>query len=230
MTTRRPLLRPTLLPGLARTWRDPHTLQLGLDPARAVLLDLPDPRAARLLDLLDGTRPERAIVDHARRHGVAADDVRALLDLLHEAGLVLSAPALVPAHLPADTRRRLGGEAAALALSTAAPDRRTATPATAGVRPAAVTPATRLRRRAAARVVLAGKGRLAAPIAVTLAAAGVGHVHADVAGTVAPEELAGGPLTGADIGRPRRDAITDAVTRAAPGTGPGPSSAAARHC
>jgi hypothetical protein len=34
---------------------------------------------------------------------------------------------------------------------------------------------------------------------------------------VGPGELAGGPLRGADIGRPRRAAITDAVLRAAPG-------------
>ena len=44
-------------PGLPRVWRGPHTLQLGTDPTRAVLIDLPDPRAAELLDLLDGTRP-----------------------------------------------------------------------------------------------------------------------------------------------------------------------------
>ncbi|MER6592978.1 hypothetical protein ABT214_14230, partial [Micromonospora purpureochromogenes] len=63
--SRPPLPRPTLLPGLTRLWRDRHTLQLGLDPGRAVLLEVADPRAARLLDLLDGSRSERGILADA---------------------------------------------------------------------------------------------------------------------------------------------------------------------
>jgi hypothetical protein len=68
-------------------------------------------------------------------------------------------------------------------------------------------------------VVLAGHGRLGAAIAVTLAEAGVGHVHPEVSGTVTPGELAAGPLREADVGRPRREALAAAVTRAAPGAG-----------
>ena len=220
-----PVLRPVLLPGLPRVWRDPHTLQLGHDPARALLLDLPDPRAAFLLDLLDGTRSERGILTAARHHGLAAADTRALLAALHAAGLVWGSPTLVPPHLAADTRRRLMSEATALAFSTPPPSGTGPSPdppgSTAGSRCAArgvPTPATRLRRRAAARVVLGGRGRLAAPIAVLLAGAGVGHVFADVGGTVRPEELGGGPLAGDDVGRGRREAIADAVLRAAPDT------------
>ncbi len=234
--TRSPLVRPVLLPGLARAWRDPHTLQLGTDAARAVLLDLPDPRAARLLDVLDGTRPESAVLTHGRRHGIAPEDARAVLDALHRAGLVVSAPALVPPHLPGGHRGRLAGEAAALALH-ARPGAAPADPAAgAGPAPGAAraahparapdvvpaTPATRLRRRAAARVVVAGHGRLAPPIAVALACSGVGQVHADVPGVVGPQELAGGPLTEADVGLPRRVAIAAAVERAAPGAGTRP--------
>lgn len=188
-----------LLPGLARIWRGPHTLQLGLDPARAVLIDLPDPRAARVLDLLDGVRPERALLARAAAAGVAADDTRALLDTLHSSGFVLSAPSLLPAGLPDDRRRRLLGEAAALALER---------------RPQA--PARVLRRRSTARVVISGHGRLAAPIAVALAEAGVGHVHAEVTGVVGAGELAGGPLRSEDLGRPREEAIAEAVRRVAP--------------
>jgi hypothetical protein len=52
---------------------------------------------------------------------------------------------------------------------------------------------------------------------VALAEAGVGAVEADLPGLVTPGELAGGPLRGTDLGRPRREAISDAVLRAAPG-------------
>lgn len=193
--------RPTLIPGLPRLWRGPGELQLGSDPARALLLRLPDPKAARVLDLLDGTRSERLIVIRAIQLGVLAEDCLALLETLQDAGLALPSAALVPPALGADSRHRLTGEAAALVL-----------------RGHNRTPAQTLRRRLAARVVLTGRGRLGAPIAVALAEAGVGHVRPEVTGEVGPGELAGGPLRASDVGRPRRAAITDALFRAAPGT------------
>jgi hypothetical protein len=203
--SRFPLPRPTLLPGIPRIWRTPRTLQLGLDPARALLLDLPDPRAAKLLDLLDGTLPERAILHRAADLGIPPDDARALLDSLHAAGFILPAQGFLPPSLPGTTRRRLTPEATALALDRA--DNRSLR-----------SPAQTLRRRASAKVVVAGRGRLAAPIAVALAEAGVGHVDPDLPGPVTEEDLPGGPLHAADIGLPRRAAVAAAVQRAAPGT------------
>jgi len=224
--SRSPLLRPTLLPGLARVWRTPHTLQLGLDPTRAVLLDLPDPRAAQFLGLLDGTRPERAVLLRAADLGVAPDEARALLDSLHTAGLLLPAPSLLPPSLPEATRRRLTLEATALALGQAAkpaPQRGADSLPTRQVQPERITeqapsPARTLHRRMKAKVVVAGRGRLAAPIAVALAEAGVGHVDPDLPGPVIEADLPGGPLHAADIGLPRRAAVAAAVQRAAPGT------------
>ncbi|HYN93471.1 MAG TPA: hypothetical protein VES42_06450, partial [Pilimelia sp.] len=166
--TRPALPRPTLLPGLRRLWRDRHTLQLGLDPTRATVLELADPALARLLDLLDGEHTERRVLAYAVRGGVPEADARTLLDTLRAAGLVVAAHTLLPPGLPEAVKRRLTAEAAALAASGAA----------------AGTPAQALRRRAAARVVLTGGGRLAAPLAVTLADAGVGHIHADLHGLV----------------------------------------------
>jgi hypothetical protein len=190
--------RPILIPGIPRVWRGPREIQLGSDPGRAVSIELSDPRAAQILDLLDGTRSERAVLLRAAELGVPTDQANALLDTLKAAGLVLPAPDLLPTGLPHESRRRLVGEASALAL--------------AGQHPADI-----LRRRAGCRVVLTGHGRLGAPIAVALAEAGVGEIEADLPGTVVPGELPGGPLRGTDLGRPRRDAITDAVLRAAPG-------------
>jgi bacteriocin biosynthesis cyclodehydratase domain-containing protein len=155
------LARPTLLPGLRRLWRSPRSLQLGVDPARAVVLDLPTPGTARVLDLLDGTRSQRQVIDDARRHGIGEADARTLIEHLHTAGLVLGAHALLPRTFPEPMRRRLAAEAAALAL------RGTGAPAT---------PAQILRRRATARIVVTGGGLLARTAAVALARAGIGHV------------------------------------------------------
>jgi hypothetical protein len=190
--------RPALIPGLPRTWRGPREIQFGSDPSRALSIELADPRAAQILDLLDGTRSERAALQRAAELDVPADQARALLEALQAAGLVVPAADLLPTGLPPESRRRLVGEAAALAMARK--------------RPADI-----LRRRSACRVVVTGHGRLGASIAVALAEAGVGQVEADIPGTVGPGELAGGPLRGADLGRPRRKAISDAVLRAAPG-------------
>ncbi|HEX6967345.1 MAG TPA: PqqD family protein [Micromonosporaceae bacterium] len=201
MTTT-PLPRPTLIPGLVRLWRDRHTLQLGIDPSRAVLLEIADPRTARILDLLDGTRSEHSVLAQAVKSEVAPEDARAFLDTLRAAGLIVAAQALFPHAIPEPTRSRLTAEAAALAL------RRSESPGT---------PAQILRRRTGAKVVVTGQGRLAAPLAVALAQAGVGHVHPDVAGRVEPTDLPGGGLRTTDIGRDRAQAIIENIAQAAPG-------------
>ncbi|MFC6563299.1 thiamine biosynthesis protein ThiF [Actinoplanes utahensis] len=205
---RTPLPRPTLIPGLPRFWRNPGELQIGLDPAHAVLLQLPDPRAAGVLDLLDGGSPERLILLRAAELGIPAGDAHTLIELLRAAGLVLPAGSLLPAALPAAARHRLTCEAAALALSSAGRPGQPRDPS----------PARVLRQRLAARVVVSGRGRLGATIAVALAQAGVGHVHPDLSGVVGPAELTGSPLVPADVGTPRRSAVEAAILRVAPGT------------
>ncbi|MEV4827973.1 ThiF family adenylyltransferase [Micromonospora sp. CA-248260] len=197
------LLRPVLVPGLTRLWRDRHTLQLGLNPGRAVLLEVTDSRVTRLLDLLDGTRSVRGVLADAVHAQVDPGQARGLIDTLHAAGLVVPAHTLLPRELTGPDRLRLAAEAAALAL---------AAPALPG------TPAQVLRRRRAARVVVAGAGRLGAPVAVALAQAGVGHVAAELTGPVDPVDLVGSGLAATDVGRPLTEAVRDAVARTAPGT------------
>lgn len=199
--TRAPLPRPTLLPGLPRIWRDPHTLQLGADPDRAVLLEITDPRLAELLDLLDGAHSERAVLDHAAAADIPPEQARALLDVLRDAGLLIGGPALLPNDLPEPLRHRVGIEASALAL-----------------RGGPAPPAQILRRRAHARVVITGRGRLGPLLAVALAHAGVGHVRPELAGVVHPADLVTAGLVPTDVRRQRTAAVVEAIARSAPGT------------
>ena len=195
------MVRPTLLPGLRRLWRDRHTVQLGTDPRRAVVLEFDDPALARVLNLLDGSRTDQAVLREAAALGVPEPATEALLGTLRERGLTIDAASLVPAGVPEPARRWLSTEVAALALSGDA------------------NPAGTIRRRAAARVLVQGYGRLAVPIAAALAASGVGHVDPAVSGLTRTEDTALGGLLPADTGRPRATAAADALTRVAPTVG-----------
>lgn len=159
--TRSSMPRPTLLPGLRPLWRDRHTVQLGTDPRQAVVLELPHPAAGRLLDLLDGSRTERAVVSEMTRIGMHEDDAYAALTALIDAGLVVAAHTLMPPALPAESRRKIATEAAAIALR---------------FRERPTSPAAILRRRQSSRVIIAGDGRIARLLADTLLEAGVGTV------------------------------------------------------
>lgn len=183
-----PPQRPVLIPGVPRLRRGPHGLQLGT--SRPVVIELPGVDPAAVLDLVDGTRTDRLVVHHACRLGLAPATTRALLQTLADNGL------LVPV-LPRDVVG-FAGEAAALAHQ--------------GV-PA---PATVLRRRARAVVRVTGEGRLGAGVAVALASAGIGHVETDLPGEVTAAELPGGPLSAADLGRSRDEAVGSALLRASP--------------
>ncbi|HLL68031.1 MAG TPA: hypothetical protein VK453_20285 [Micromonosporaceae bacterium] len=203
-------MRPLLLPNLRRLWRDTRTVQLGTDPATAVVLEFDEPTTARLLDLLDGTRTEHAIGVEAAALGVDAETTRCLLDTLSQAGVVVGAHTLYPVGLPEATRRRLTGEVGALAIRRV----RGAEPR---ARPSDRTPADILRRRSAARILVAGEGALVALIASALAQAGVGHVDPAVDGTVSARDAVLGGLLHADTSRARSIATVEAVSRAAPG-------------
>ncbi|TQJ24941.1 bacteriocin biosynthesis cyclodehydratase domain-containing protein [Micromonospora sp. A202] len=198
------LPRPTLLPGLNRLWRDRHTLQLGVGPGPAVLLELANPRAAHLLDLLDGTRSERSVLTQAATVRVTADEARALLDALRTAGLLVPAHSLLPRDLAGPVRARLAAEAGALALAAAR---------------LPGTPAQILRRRRTTRVVLTGAGALGGPLTVALAQAGVGQVIPHLTGPVRPVDLVGTGIPATELGHPLAPAVRAAVNRVAPGTG-----------
>jgi hypothetical protein len=203
-------MRLTLLPNLRQLWRDPRTLQLGTDPSRAVVLEFSDPIAARVLDLLDGSRTESEVIEDATRMlALDSPDAKSVLNSLWAAGLLVDTRTLLPAGLPEPTRRRLLPEAAALALrrrhpggcpgATRAafaalpnPDESLADgPMSDVVTASDDTPAHTLERRRAARVLITGAEPLVAPIAVTLAGSGIGHVDPTVTGRGRPPDILG---------------------------------------
>lgn len=213
-------MRPVLKPGLRRLWRDGSTLQLGVDPSRALVLPEVTPAHAAALAALDGSRTR------ARLAGDGDPATAALLDLLGEAGLLDDAaaedgapaggtdrdPAGTPPFplppLSAAERDRLRPDLAALSLATTDPH---------GARRV-------LARRRLARVRVQGAGRVGAQIATLLAAAGVGRVVVDDAGLTGPADVAPGGLGLDDVGRPRAVATMAALSRVArppaPATGP----------
>jgi hypothetical protein len=109
--------RLTLLPGLSRLWRDETAVQLGTDPSRAIVIELPDAGAARVLDLLDGSRTERAVLRDAVALGVPRHVTSAMISALRTANVLIGTESLVPASMPEAVRRRLLTEAAAIAMA-----------------------------------------------------------------------------------------------------------------
>ena len=109
--------RLTLLPGLSRLWRDETAVQLGTDPSRAIVIELPDAGAARVLDLLDGSRTERAVLRDAVALGVSRHVTSAMISALRTANVLIGTESLVPSSMPETVRRRLLTEAAAIAMA-----------------------------------------------------------------------------------------------------------------
>jgi len=180
---------PALKPGLRLLRRDGTTLQLGLTPGAALVLEGVDERDRLVLDLLDGSRDAAALIRDAAALGI--DPVRAteLLDLLRRAGALDDGPPA--AGSPND---RLAPDALALSLRHR--------------RPGAAARA--LAHRAETAVTVHGGGRVGATVAGLLAAAGIGRVEVVDAGQVRPVDLAPGGIRRIRPGS-RGEAATDAA-------------------
>lgn len=197
-------MRPVLSPAVRRLWRDPETLQLGRGPGTAVVLTGLDPGARAVLALLDGTRDLAAVRVGAVAAGCPAERADELLGLLQDAGLVVDAAERWPERLDVAERDRLGADVASLSLLHG------------GAGLAA------LRRRDGAAVVVVGAGRVGAPLAALLAAAGFGTVDVLDEGTARARDVAVGGLGPEDVGRRRGEAARDRVLARTPATGSGP--------
>lgn len=196
-------MRPVLKPALRRVWRDETTLQIGLDPERAVVVSGVDTGAVRLLDALDGTRDESDVLRLARDFGVSERRARHLLEILGTAGLLDdgAAESRLAAMSHAD-RQRLAPDLASLSLRRDTP----------GAGPAVLAD----RQRAGVRVHDAG--RIGTTLATLLAAAGVGRIDIRDGGLVRPADVAPAGVGTTDIGTRRDLSLMAAIARVAPST------------
>jgi hypothetical protein len=177
-------VRPALKPGLLPVWRDRDTLQIGIDPRRAVALTgMSD--AGFVVGLLDGSRDRAQVIAAASHRGIPAQLTERVLTLLAAGGALDDFPAGTYRALPRQLRTRLAPELAAASLAHGDGD--------GGARI--------LARRRAAYVTIYGGGRLRSGVADLLTASGIGEV-ASVEAAVPPSPPATRPDLAVLLGTP----------------------------
>jgi bacteriocin biosynthesis cyclodehydratase domain-containing protein len=152
-------VRPALKPGLTAVWRDRDTLQIGIDPRRAVALT-GMAGLAWVISLLDGSRDRAQVIQAAVNRGVSAETAERVLALLASAGALDDFPAATLRVLSQPLRTRLTAELATVSLARAEGD--------GGART--------LARRLAAQVRVDGSGRVADGITSIVTTSGVSCV------------------------------------------------------
>jgi bacteriocin biosynthesis cyclodehydratase domain-containing protein len=160
-----------LKPALRRLWRDPTTLQLGIDPRHAVVLAGVHIEDMSLIDLLDGSRDLDELSAEAGRRGHLPDRVEHLLATLRDADALDDAPIATER-----VSARLEPDLMALSLVHRSPGAANDV----------------LMRRQRASVEVLGAGRVGATIATLLAAAGVGHLEVADPGPLRASDYAPG--------------------------------------
>lgn len=162
-------MRPALKPGLLTVWRDRDTLQIGIDPRRAVALT-GMAAAGGLLSLLDGSRDRAQVLTAAQQAGIPAPAADRVLMLLAAAGALHDYPASSFRALPDAVRRRLAPELATAALAHGDGD--------GGART--------LARRRATWIRVHGTGCLGLGLSGLLTAAGLGRITTSGPATAGP--------------------------------------------
>lgn len=195
-------MHPLIKPALRRGWRDRRTVQYGVTPAHAVLLEPVDDATAAFLDLLDGTRSVARLRAEAPRLGLPPGSVDGILARLRMAGVLDDG---APARDAAD---RFGARLRADLASLAA------------VHPEPGGGPSRLRARGSARVRVRGAGRVGAAVAALLSAAGVGQVDVDDGGRVEPWDTLPAGIPARRAGERRDSAARLTVSEARPGPRP----------
>ena len=179
-------MRPALKPGLLAVWRNRDTVQIGIDPRRAIALTGMR-GAAVLLGLLDGSRDLAQILAAAGEAGISAEAADRVITLLAAGGALDDFPVTAYRAMPHGLRARLAPELATAALAHGDAD--------GGARI--------LARRQGACVRVEGMSRVGLCLASFLTASGIGMVISagrptgTGAGPSAPPPAGPAALTGA---------------------------------
>jgi hypothetical protein len=159
MSVRRDTLaavRPALRPGLLPLWRDRDTVQIGIDPRRAIAISGLS-QAADVIRLLDGSRERDQLVAAARAHGVQPAVTERIMTLLAAAGVLVDFPSEVVRSLAPELRKQLLPVLATASLAAQDGD--------GGARV--------LARRSSTAVLICGSGLIAGIVADLLTRSGV---------------------------------------------------------
>lgn len=195
--------RPRIRAGIPVFWRSSRAIQVGVDPARAVIIEGTDHRIGTMVTQLDGSRTTDDVVAHAQAAGINEVDVLRVFAALETNGALTHTGSddELHAHMADDERCRLAPDLLAGSLAAGAPE-----------------PLEQLRRREDARVEVRGTGRLGTAITMHLLASGVGSVLVREVGdqasllTTAYDLTTSGP-TRDQLGLNRIESIAHAATR-----------------
>jgi hypothetical protein len=109
-------MRPALKPGLLAVWRNRDTVQIGIDPRRAIALTGMR-EAGALLRLLDGSRDRTQILAAAHDLGISPQTADRVITLLAAGGALHDFPAGTYRAMPPGARARLMPELATAGLA-----------------------------------------------------------------------------------------------------------------
>ena len=175
MSVRRDTLiavRPALRPGLLALWRDRDTVQIGIDPRRAVAISGMS-QASDVIRLLDGSRERDQLVAEARERGVQPAVTERIITLLAAAGVLVDFSSDVLRSVPPELTRQLTPVLAAASVAAEDGD--------GGARLIA--------RRSSTTLLVCGSGPIAAIVADLLARSGL----AIRSSPIAPVQQLAGP-------------------------------------
>jgi hypothetical protein len=183
-------MRPALKSGLLPVWRDRDTLQIGIDPRRAIALSGMR-QAAFVIGLLDGSRDRDQVIAAAEGRGISGQVTERILTLLAAGGALDDFPANTFRDIPPQLRARLAPELATTSLAHRDGD--------GGARA--------LARRRAAVVCIEGDQRLGRAVARILSAGGVGRVEFVRAqpGSATPSRATAASPSGKPVAQPLPD-------------------------
>jgi len=175
-------MRPALKPGLLTVWRNRDTVQIGIDPRRAIALTGMR-GAAVLLGLLDGSRDLAQVLAAAGEAGISAEAADRVITLLAVGGALHDFPVTAYRAMPPGLRTRLAPELATAALAHGDADGGAAI----------------LARRQGTCVRVEGMSRVGLGIASFLNASGIGMVISAGRPPGAPPPAGPAALTGASL-------------------------------